>query len=678
MPTSRESTAAAARAEQLRVQIRRHDYRYYVLDDPEVPDAEYDRLMSELMALEQHHPELVSADSPTRRVAGKASGRFAAVRHQLPMLSLDNAFDEHAVREFDRRVRQRLDCETLAYAAEPKLDGLAVSLVYEQGILVRGSTRGDGRVGEDVTANVRTVRSIPLRLLGTGWPALLEVRGEVFIPRAGFESLNQSARQRGEKTFANPRNAAAGSLRQLDPAVTAARPLDIFCYAAGQVHGGALPEHHSQIIDQFADWGLRVCPQRQVVEGVDGCLRYYREVGGRRDRLPYDIDGVVYKVDRLAQQQKLGFVARAPRWALAHKFPAQEEITVVEAIDVQVGRTGALTPVARLKPVHVGGVTVTNATLHNASEVGRKDVREGDQVVVRRAGDVIPEVVRVLVDRRPAGTIRFQMPTRCPVCGSDVMQGEGEAVSRCSGGLFCPAQRKESLRHFCSRKAMDIDGLGEKLIDQLVDCELVRDPSDLYLLDQQHLSELDRMGQKSADNLVAALAASRNTTLARFLYALGIREVGEATAAQLQGHFGSLQALLDASPEQLEEVDEVGPVVADHIHTFFRQPHNLEVVSRLRQHGVHWPEQVPGSAADEGPLQGRTFVLTGALTTMTRDQARERLQVLGARVSTAVSARTGYLVAGEKSGSKLTKAKRLGVPVIDEQALITLLSSHES
>lgn len=668
------SSDVRARAAWLREQLNWHGYRYYVLDDPEIPDAEYDRLFRELRELETAHPELIAPDSPTRRVGAAPLAAFQTVRHAVPMLSLDNAFTAEEVADFDRRVRQRLAdvAAAIQYAAEPKLDGLAVSLHYENGVLVRGATRGDGYTGEDITANLRTVRTVPLRLLATGWPRVLEVRGEVFMPRAGFERWNAQARARGDKPFANPRNAAAGSLRQLDPRVTAERPLDWFCYGVGAVEEGKLPDRHSAVLERLQTWGLRVCPEWRVVEGLAGCLAYHRDILERRERLPYEIDGVVYKVDRLDWQQELGFVARAPRWAIAHKFPAQEELTVVEAIEVQVGRTGAITPVARLRPVFVGGVTVTNATLHNADEVARKDVRVGDTVRVRRAGDVIPEVVGVLLDRRPLDTPAFAMPETCPVCGSRIVRLEGEAVARCIGGLYCRAQLQEAIRHFASRRALDIEGLGDKLVEQLVERNLVRNPADLYGLDAATLAGLERMGAKSAAKLIEALERSKNTTLARFLYALGIREVGEATALALAGHFGTLEALMAAEEERLQQVPDVGPVVAAAIRAFFQEPHNQAVIARLRSAGVRWPEGEIKRAIEE-PLAGKTFVLTGTLESLTRDEASDRLRALGAKVGGNVSRKTDYVVAGRDPGSKLDKARELGVTVLDEAGLLTLL-----
>ena len=663
----------AKRIADLRRQIERHDYRYYVLDDPEVPDATYDALMRELGELEVAHPELVTPESPTQRVGGRPAAGFAEVVHALPMLSLDNAFSEEDLREFDRRVRERLDVERVAYAAEPKIDGLAISVRYEGGVYVRAATRGDGTRGEDVTANVRTIAALPLRLRGDP-PPVLEVRGEVYMARASFERLNARAAAAGEKTFANPRNAAAGSLRQLDPAVTASRALDVFFYGLGETGDWRVPDRHSAVIAALREFGLRTCPDATVVDGLDGCLGYYGRIGRARPDLDYDIDGVVYKVDRLDWQRELGFVARAPRWAIAHKFPAQEEVTQVQDVDFQVGRTGALTPVARLKPVFVGGVTVSNVTLHNMDELERKDVRIGDTVVVRRAGDVIPEVVRVLVERRPADARRVELPATCPVCGSHVTRDEGEAVARCSGGLVCSAQRREALLHFASRRAMDVDGLGEKVVEQLVESGRVQTPADLYALTAEELAALERMGAKSAANLVEALAASRRTTLARFLYALGIRDVGEATALALANHFGRLDALMAAGYEEIQQVRDVGPVVARHVRDFFDESHNLEVIAALRRAGVAWPEGEPApSTPIEGPLTGEVLVITGTLASMTRDQARDAARAAGATVTDSVSKKTTLLVAGTEAGSKLRKAIDLGVRVADEREFLELL-----
>ena len=663
----------AKRIGDLRRQIERHDYRYYVLDDPEVTDAAYDALMRELRELEAAHPDLVTPESPTQRVAGRPAAGFAEVVHALPMLSLDNAFSEDDLREFDRRVRERLDVERVDYSAEPKIDGLAISVRYEAGVYVRAATRGDGTRGEDVTANVRTIAALPLRLRGDP-PPVLEVRGEVYMARASFERLNARAAAAGEKTFANPRNAAAGSLRQLDPAVTASRALDVFFYGVGETGDWRAPDRHSGVIAALRDFGLRTCPDATVVEGLDGCLGYYDRIGRARADLDYDIDGVVYKVDRLDWQRELGYVARAPRWAIAHKFPAQEEVTQVQDVDFQVGRTGALTPVARLKPVFVGGVTVSNVTLHNMDELERKDVRIGDTVVVRRAGDVIPEVVRVLVERRPADARRVRLPKTCPVCGSHVTRDEGEAVARCSGGLVCSAQRREALLHFASRRAMDVDGLGERIVEQLVESGRVQTPADLYGLTADELASLERMGAKSAANLVEAIAASRRTSLARFLYALGIRDVGEATALALANHFGRLDALMAASYEDIQQVRDVGPVVARHVRDFFDEPHNLAVIASLRRAGVEWPEGDPApSTPVEGPLTGEVLVITGTLASMTRDQARDAARAAGATVTDSVSRKTTLLVAGTEAGSKLRKANDLGVRVADEREFLALI-----
>lgn len=667
------------RAKTLREQIRHHNYRYHVLDDPEVPDAEYDRLMRELQALEAEFPALVSPDSPTQRVGDTPVASFGTVQHLLPMLSLGNAFSEDELQDFHRRVIERLDLsddgDSLQYAAEPKLDGAAVSLLYEDGRLVRAATRGDGTTGEDITHNIRTIESVPLKLMGEGYPRSLEVRGEVFMPRAGFEAYNEKARAAGEKTFVNPRNAAAGSLRQLDPKLTAERPLDIYVYAVGHVEGGDLPELHSEILGRLQEWGLKVCPESRVVNGVAGCLEFYEDIGARRDRLAYDIDGVVYKVDNIRLQRELGFVSRAPRWAIAHKFPAQEELTVVKAVEFQVGRTGAMTPVARLEPVFVGGVTVSNATLHNMDELHRKDVRVGDTVIVRRAGDVIPEVAGVIESRRPSGTKKVALPDECPVCGSHVAREDGEAVARCTGGLICEAQRTEALKHFVSRRAMDIEGLGAKLIEQLVASDRLRTPADIFSLTVEELAALERMGEKSAANLVASIEKSKQTTLARFLFGLGIREVGEATAASLAAHYGQLANVVEASEEDLQTVDDVGPVVAARIRAFLDESHNVDVINALRNSGVTWPETDAKTISADGALQGKTFVLTGTLPTMTRDEAKDRIVALGGKVSGSVSGKTSYLVAGEKAGSKLAKAEKLDVPIIDEDELLELLSS---
>ena len=664
-------TDVRKRIEALRAEIENHNYRYYVLDEPSVPDAEYDRLLRELESLEAEHPGLRTPDSPTQRVGGQPLAGFEEVRHRTPMLSLANAFSDEEVEAFHQRVIKGLETEHADYVAEPKLDGVAISLRYEHGHLVQAATRGDGATGEDVTANVRTIAAIPLRLRGEGWPAEFEVRGEIYMPLAGFRNYNQRAREEGLKELVNPRNAAAGSLRQLDPRITATRPLAFFTY--GAVGGDDLPESHYEQLQLLREWGFPVNPEVRRVRDAEGCLAYYRELGEKRASLAYDIDGVVFKLEHREQQRTLGFVSRAPRWAIAQKFPAQEEITRLEGIDIQVGRTGALTPVARLAPVFVGGVTVTNATLHNLDEIRRKDVRVGDWVVVRRAGDVIPEVARVVPERREGEPAPFEMPSACPVCGSDVEREEGEAVFRCTGGLVCAAQRVRSIQHFASRKAMDIEGLGDKLIDQLTETGLVHSVADLYALDRDQLAALDRMGEKSADNLLAQLERSKTPDLGRFLYALGIREVGEVTAASLARHFGTLDRIAAASEEDLLDVPDVGPIVAGHVHAFFREEHNLEVLRQLETAGVRWqPVEVPRG---EQPLAGQTWVLTGALG-MPRARAKGLLESLGARVTGSVSAKTDVLLAGEAAGSKLAKAEKLGVEIIDEAAFITLMETH--
>ncbi len=666
--------AAERRIHALRDQINHHNYLYYVLDAPEIPDSEYDKLMRELEDFEHQFPQLVTPDSPTQRVGATPLAEFGEVRHEVPMLSLDNAFDEQGVRDFVRRIHDRLGTQAqLEYMAEPKLDGLAVSLVYEHGMLARGATRGDGTVGEDVTQNVRTIPSVPLRLVGNGYPALLEARGEIFMPRKGFEKLNAQALRSNEKPFINPRNAAAGSLRQLDARITASRPLEFFAYAWGQVQVGKLPERHSEVLARFREWGLRTNPLNRLVRGIDGCLEFFRQMAEKRERLPYQIDGVVYKVDRLDLQSQLGFVARAPRWALAHKFPAEEAMTLLRAVEFQVGRTGALTPVARLEPVFVGGANISNATLHNMDEIERKDVRIGDTVIVRRAGDVIPEVVGVVLPKRPKNARRVHLPKICPVCGSKVVRIEGEAVARCSGGLYCPAQRKELIRHFASRRALDIEGLGEKLVDQIVDAGLVHTPADIFRLTVGQLAGLERMGDKSAVNLVQAIDHARGTTLARFLYALGIREVGETTAGVLAQHFGNLEALLAADETALLQVPDVGPVVAASIAAFFHEPHNRQVINALRKAGIQRTEHTGRQHPSVGPLSGKTFVLTGTLANMTRDDAKTGIQALGGKVSGSVSKKTDYLVVGEQPGSKLAEAQKLGVTQLDERAFKRLL-----
>lgn len=661
------------RIRKLREEIARHDYLYYVLNAPEIPDAEYDRLFRELQELEARHPELVTPDSPTQRVGGAPAAEFREVRHRVPMLSLNNAFTDEDVANFDRRVREGLGQAQVEYNCEPKFDGLAISLVYEKGLLTTAATRGDGTTGEDVTANVRTIPAIPLRLHTAHPPALLEVRGEVLMLKQDFEQLNAEQRRKGEKEFANPRNAAAGSLRQLDPRITASRRLTFFAYALGAVEGARLPRTQSGVLDWLAELHFPVTTDRRVVAGLEGLLGYYREMGRRRPGLPFEIDGVVYKVNDLRAQEELGFVARAPRWAIAHKYPPEEEITQILDIEVQVGRTGALTPVARLRPVQVGGVTVTNATLHNEDEIRRKDIHIGDYVIVRRAGDVIPEVVSVVRERRPKDVRPFRMPEKCPVCGSRVVRLEGEAIARCSGGLYCPAQRKQALLHFASRRAMDIEGLGEKLVDQLVDKGLVKTPADLYRLDLPTLAGLERMGEKSAQNLLDAIERSKHTTLERFIYALGIRNVGEATARDLARHFGALEPLMHAGVEELMQVPEVGPVVAESIAQFFAEPHNRQVIADLRRLGVRWQEGRPRQRAAVAGVAGKTFVLTGTLPHWTREEAKEKIEAAGGKVTGSVSSKTDYVVVGADPGSKLARAEALGIPLLDEDGLKALL-----
>ncbi|MFB2762477.1 NAD-dependent DNA ligase LigA [Marinobacter shengliensis] len=673
---SQVSADIQQRVEQLRAALDDHNYYYYVLDDPRIPDAEYDRLFRELQTLEADYPELATDNSPTRRVGSAAETSFEEITHRLPMLSLDNAFSDDELRDFDRRVRDRLATEDpVEYVCEPKLDGLAVSLHYEQGVLTRAATRGDGYTGEDITANIRTIPSVPLTLRGDDYPDLVEVRGEVYMPKAGFEQLNRRLAEQGEKPFVNPRNAAAGSLRQKKSTVTAKRPLELCAYSMAVTDESLLPETHWESLQRVRGWGFRINPEMRKAKGVEACLEAYQELMAKRDTLPYEIDGIVFKVNRLDLQQQLGFVSRAPRWAIAHKFPAQEELTVIEDVEFQVGRTGAVTPVARLKPVFVGGVTVSNATLHNMDEIRRLDVHIGDTVFIRRAGDVIPQVVKVVPEKRPKGAAEVVMPSQCPVCDSDIVQIEGEAVARCSGGLYCPAQRKEAIRHYASRKAMDIEGLGDRLIEVLVDEGMVNTVADLYRLTKFQLSSLDRMGDKSAGNLVAAIDRARKPVLWRFLYALGIREVGEATAKSLASHFGTLEAISAADDEALQAVPDVGPIVAGHIRSFFDQPHNQETLQALKDTGVSWQEEqvVPAEAK---PLAGETWVLTGTLSQMTRDQAKEKLEKLGAKVAGSVSKKTACVVAGKAAGSKLTKAEQLGVPVLDEEGLLALLEEH--
>jgi len=662
---------------QLRTQLRHHEYQYHVLDAPEVPDAEYDRLMRELRELETAHPELVTADSPTQRVGAAPLSAFEQVRHRVPMLSLDNVFDEESYLAFYKRVQDRLKtAEALTFCCELKLDGLAVSLLYENGELVQAATRGDGTTGENITANVRTIRAIPLRLHGDNIPERLEVRGEVFMPQAGFEAMNDEARRTGGKVFANPRNAAAGSLRQLDPRITAKRPLTFFCYGVGLLEGGELPRSHFARLQQFKAWGLPVSDRVRLCTGSEEVLAFYRQVEADRPSLGFDIDGVVVKIDSLDIQETLGFVARAPRWATAFKFPAQEQITLVKDVEFQVGRTGAITPVARLEPVLVAGVMVSNATLHNADEIERLGLRIGDTVIVRRAGDVIPQVVGVVLDERPEDAREVVFPTHCPVCHSDVERVEGEAVARCTAGLICGAQRKEALKHFVSRRALDVDGMGDKIIDQLVEKEYVKTPADLFRLTAGKLTGLDRMGPKSAQNVVSALEKAKETTLARFLYALGIREVGEATAANLAAHYGSVEALKAADIESLKGVQDVGDVVAKHVVNFLSEEHNQQVIDELLspEINIHWPEvQVIVPEEIDSPFAGKTVVLTGSLSILSRDDAKDRLTALGAKVSGSVSKKTDLVIAGEAAGSKLAKAQELGIEVIDEAEMIRLL-----
>jgi DNA ligase (NAD+) len=666
---SKQKKQVVTEINDLRNELGEHNHRYHVLDAPVISDAGYDRMLRRLEALERDYPELVTPDSPTQRVGGAPLERFETVNHSVAMLSLNNAFSAEELSEFDRRCREGSGRETLVYSAEPKLDGLAVSLVYENGVLQRAATRGDGHHGEDVTLNARSIRSVPLRLLAPECPEVLEVRGEVYMPLAGFKALNQEQVKKGGKPYVNPRNAAAGSLRQLDPRICATRPLDFFCYGIGLWRGGELPQTQIATLATLRRFGLRTNPLVRQMLGIGQCLDYYHEILDCRQTLNYEIDGVVYKVNDLADQQSLGAVSRAPRWALAYKFPAPEETTIVRDIDVQVGRTGAITPVARLEPVFVGGVTVANATLHNQAEIERLDVRVGDTVTVRRAGDVIPEVVSVVREKRRRGARRFVFPSECPICGSQVMVADGGIIQRCIGGLYCSAQVKESIKHFVSRRALDIEGLGAKLVEQLVDSGRVRHAGDLFTLSHGELAAMDRMGAKSADNLLGALESSRETTLARFLYGLGIPQVGEATAQALAQYFSALEALADASTEALEAVPDVGPVVASEIRLFFEQNHNREVIDALRASGVVWPAPEGSTPARVGPFAGRTVVITGTLGEMSRDQARDWLVARGAKVSASVSARTDFVVAGADPGSKYDKALALGIAVLDEAQL---------
>lgn len=663
---------------ELRSTLNYHNHRYYVLDDPQLPDAEYDRLFRRLQQLESEYPQLKTADSPTVRVGGEALTAFEQVHHEVPMLSLDNAMDAEELVDFDRKVRDRLNSSSqIEYACEPKLDGIAVSLRYENGLLVQGATRGDGNIGENITANVKTIRSIPLQLNGDRVPSVLEVRGEIYMLRDGFEKLNEKARETGDKVFVNPRNAAAGSLRVLDSKITASRPLEMCAYALGLMEGFEQPATHYAMLQQLSEWGFRINKHMALAGGAEGCAEYYIKLEALRDQLPYDIDGIVYKVNDYKLQQRLGFVARAPRWAIARKFPAQEQLTVLEEVEFQVGRTGAVTPVARLQPVFVGGVTVSNATLHNRDEIDRLGVKVGDTVVVRRAGDVIPQIVSVVLEKRPLDARNVVFPSQCPVCGSPVERDPGMAVMRCSGGLVCSAQRKQAIKHFVSRKAMDIEGLGDKLVDQLVDQKMIESMADLYHLTLEQVAGLERMAEKSGQNLLDALEASKQTTLPKFIYALGIREVGEATAQTLASHFLTLEAIAEASVEELLEVNDVGPVVAGFIHEFFAAEQNLAAIAKLRESGVNWPA-IAKLDKSQQPLQGQTWVLTGTLEAMSRTEAKERLQKLGAKVAGSVSSNTNCVVAGPGAGSKLKKAESLDIPVLDEATFLQQLTIMET
>lgn len=694
------SKSISAEIAQLRKTINEHNYRYYIQDAPSIPDAEYDRLLRELQALEKVNPELITSDSPTQRVGiaplkdypslrvGAAPLKsFKQIPHKSPMLSLDNAFNYDEIAAFNKRIIDRLKKEkhiekvllkNIEYACEPKLDGVAVNLIYKNGILISGATRGDGRVGEDITQNIRTIHSIPLRLRGSYFREILEVRGEVVMPKAAFKKFNEEAEKKGEKSFVNPRNAAAGSLRQLDSSITAKRPLKMFTYGVGivDVVGEKLAVTHSNTLKILEEWGFKIVPEREVLNGIDACENFYEKLLAKRDQLDYEIDGLVIKVNNKKLQDHLHSTTRAPRWVIAYKFPAQEELTQLLDVDFQVGRTGALTPVARLEPVFVGGVTVSNATLHNMDEIERKDIRLGDTVIVRRAGDVIPEVVSPVLDRRPTDAKLIILPKKCPVCGSDVVRKEGEAAARCSGGLICPAQRKEAIKHFASRKAMDIDGLGAKLIENLVDLNLIQDVSHLYHLTTDQLAELERMGEKSAENIIKALEQSKETTFSRFLFALGIRDVGETTARTLALHFGNLEKLMQGTEDLLQTIDDVGPIVAAHIVSFFKQERNRAVIKRLIEAGMRWPEETITSPAEQ-PLAGKTFVLTGTLTRLTRDEASQKLRELGAKVTNSVSKKTDFVVAGEAAGSKLSKAEKLGVAVLNEREFLECIGYNK-
>ncbi|WP_418886665.1 NAD-dependent DNA ligase LigA [Gilliamella apicola] len=665
----------------LRNLIRHHDYCYYVLDAPEIPDSEYDKLIKQLQKIEQQYPNLITIDSPTQRVGGTPLTQFDSIKHELPMLSLDNVFDESSFIAFNKRVKDRLhynENEQIEYCCELKLDGLAVSILYENGKFSKAATRGDGTTGEDITANVRTIKTIPLVLIGENIPARLEVRGEVFMTHKGFAKLNADAEKRNEKVFANPRNAAAGSLRQLDPKITARRPLSFYCYGVGIIEGSSLPDTHYDRLMQFKAWGLPVSDKVEKQQGAQAALDYFKKIGEQRMSLDFDIDGVVIKVNSIALQNELGFVARAPRWATAFKFPAQEEVTQLNKVDFQVGRTGAITPVARLEPVSVAGVIVSNATLHNSDEIARLGIREGDYVTVRRAGDVIPKIVAVILDRRPADTKEIVFPTHCPICGSLIVRDEGQAISRCAGGLICPAQRKEALKHFVSRRAMNVDGMGDKIIEQLVDKDYVKTPADLYKLNLPTLCSLDKIGEKSANNLLNALNASKNTTLSRFIFALGIPNVGEVTAENLVNQLGNLSAIENASLEQLQTVNDIGVVIAESIIDFFQEPHNRNVIEQLTSEeiNIHWQDVTPQTQTTivDSPFSGKTVVLTGTLSLLTRDEAKNKLKQLGAKVTGSVSKNTDLVIAGEAAGSKLDKAQELGIKVIDEQEMLNLLA----
>lgn len=657
--------------QKLREQLNEHNHRYYVLDDPNVSDAEYDHLFQQLKALELKHPELITPDSPTQRVGSKPSKAFAPVKHEIPMLSLENGFAPEDIHAFDERIHNRLDIsEEIEYTCEPKLDGLAVTIHYENGLLTTAATRGDGETGEDITQNIRTIRMIPLQLLGKNIPQKLEVRGEVFMPKKGFEKLNAEAEKKGERIFMNPRNAAAGTIRQLDPKITASRPLEFYAYSVG-VCSETLPNKHSDILLQLKKWGLRITNEFEVVKGIAGCLKYYDRIGKKREKLPFEIDGVVYKVNSIEKQKDLGFVSRAPRWAIAHKFAAEEVITIVESVDFYVGRTGALTPLAHVKPVFVGGVTISNVTLHNMNEIQRKDIHIGDTVIVRRAGDVIPELVSVIKEKRTKNVKPIIPPKHCPICHSKVELIEGEAILRCTSGLFCPAQRKEAIRHYASRRALNIEGLGDKLVDQLVEEKLIETTADLYDLTLDQVANLDRMAKKSAQNLLDELEKSKSTTFARFLYSLGIREVGEATAKSLAENFETIHELFSATEENFQAITDIGPIVAKHIVAFFSEKHNRDVIEKLLKAGIHWEK--PTKKSKDLPLSGQSFVITGTLESMSREEAKEKLEALGAKVSGSVSSKTSYLIVGEDAGSKLDKANELGVKILKEKDFIQLV-----